>query len=138
MTRTPTSFCAAISTAIFTTLVLAGCEPNQSTSAQSPSPTTAQATTVKDLEAQLTRQIREQWPSEQLSGVRIQEFAPPVAKGAVQIVFDIRWVSSPEDTHVRSLGTGMTLYRVASDYLVGTLKHNDPDKAPVNVILKFR
>ena len=138
MTRTRTLFCAVISTAVFTTLVLAGCEPNQSPSAQSQSPTTTQATTVKDLEAQLTRQIREQWPSEQLSGVRIEEFAPPVAKGTVRIVFDIRWVSPPEDTDIRSLGTGMTLYRVASDYLVGTLKHSDPHKAPVNVILKFR
>ncbi len=147
MTRTQTLCCGVISTAVFTSLVLAGCSPNRSPSAQSQNPTTEQATTVKDLEAQLTRQFREQW-GEQVSGVRIEEFAPCAVQvtATVRIIIDIRWVSPPGDTHIRSLGTGIMLYRAANDYLVGTLKLENrehlsarlKDKASVNVILKFR
>lgn len=112
----------------------AGCDDNQNTtveSRQAPS----NVTTLQDLESQLVRQVREQWPAEEPSHVRIIQFNAPQVHGAVQMVIDIGWATGPEDTHIRSLGAGLTLYRAADDYLVGTLIVEG--KTPLNVILKF-
>ena len=133
MTRTRTLLTAALTS--LTLALQAGCESIQPPPAPSQTLTAERATTMQDLDAQLLRQFREQWPSEQMSAVRIRGFLQPPREGAVRIDLRVEWVTRPEDTHIRSIHTAMTLYRAASDYLVGTLEVKD--KAPVNVVLKF-
>jgi hypothetical protein len=90
---------------------------------------------MQDLNAQLLQQVREQWPEEKLSAVRITRFRVPESAGTVRAAISIEWLRRPNDTHIRSAGTGITLYRAAANYLVGTLELKD--KPPANVILEF-
>ena len=66
----------------------AGCEVHQSPTVESRQ-ATSKVTTLQDLESELLRQFREQWPAEDLSHVRITQFNPPPKHGAVQMGLDI-------------------------------------------------
>ena len=94
MTRTRTLLTAAF--ASLTLALHAGCESIQPPPAPSESPTAERATTMQDLDAQLLRQFREQWPDEQLSAVRIRGFLQPPREGAVRIDLRVEWVTRPE------------------------------------------
>lgn len=133
MTRTRTLLTVALTSLTLT--LQAGCESIQPPPTPSESPTAERAMTMQDLDAQLLRQFREQWPSEQISAVRIRGFLQPPREGAVRIDLRVEWITRAEDTQIRSMHTAVTLYRAASEYLVGTLEVKD--KAPVNVMLKF-
>ncbi len=124
-------------TAVLGALLLglqAGCEVHQNPAVESRQ-ATSKVITLQDLESELLRQFREQWPAEELSHVRIARFGKPSTGGAVQMIVSIVWPMGPEDTHTRALGGGLTLYPLADDYLVGTLSVEG--KESLNVILKF-
>ena len=121
MTRTNAFMRAALACVVLAPI--GGCEPSKP------------VTTIRDLESQLTRQVREQWPNVEFSTLRITEFRNPMPDCDVRISVDITWPMKPGDTHTRSLGVGIPLYRAADDYLVGTL--GTKDRPPVNVVLKF-
>lgn len=96
----------------------------------------APATTIEDLESQLIQQVQHRWPEPVPSSVRISVFSQPAPGGAVNVGINIDWPKEPHDTHIRSTGTAMTLYRAADKYLLGTIRIED--KPPVNVVLRFK
>jgi hypothetical protein len=114
---------------------LAGCKQEQAATVKDHD----RATTVADLEEQLTRQFREQWPDERVEAIEIIRFGSESGSvlpggGYWPIGVRIRW--SP-DPNLRFTETQMMLYRAADKYCVGTLELRDKP-TPVNVILRFR
>jgi hypothetical protein len=91
--------------------------------------------TIKDLEVQLTRHCREAWPDEEFAAIQILNFTNANQSGAVVTNVRVDWTFKPGDSHRQFTEAGIRMYRVADNFLVGTLEITD--KPRVNMLLNF-